>query len=137
MARKREYVLADPEKQADVINALVHDLEGLSLKNPWLITVKRLETPISDGQRKLWWVWMEILGDIIGYTKRDMNDAFFGWIDWLEDRSSITELDHEEMHQLMEEVQHAAASMGWHLPSSMDDYYMGLEAMTAERGKSY
>ncbi|MCB1504487.1 MAG: hypothetical protein KDJ47_05880 [Hyphomicrobiaceae bacterium] len=135
--RKREYIIADPAKRKNVMKALLHDVGQLPDNKPWVVTIKRLETPISDGQRKLWWVWMQILGDDMGDTKEGVYETIkHDLVSWMQGRG-ISDLSNEEMHALMEEVQMAASSLGWHLPSSMDDYYLGIESMQAERGKNF
>lgn len=133
--RRRQYPLANPAKREDVIAALVADLRALPDDKPFMVTLGNLEKPLSDGQRRLWWVWMQIMGDEMGDTKEGVYDSLkHDLVPEMAGRG-ISELSNEEMQYVMNVVQRAAAMMGWHLPSSMDDYYQGLEAMNASRGR--
>ncbi len=135
--RKREYVLSDPSLREDVISALVRDLQALPNDKPFVVSLSKLQTSISDGQRKLWWVWMQIIGDDIGDTKEGVYESLkHDLVSWMEGRG-ISDLSQDEMHALMEQVQMAASSIGCVLPSSMDAYYLGLEQMMAERGREF
>lgn len=135
--RSKSYIIDSPEARRHVMRALVHDLAELPKDRPFIVTVAPLERPISDGQRKLWWVWMEILGEAMGDTKQGVYESLkHDLVSWMEGRG-ISDLSSDEMHFLMDEVQRAAASMGWTLPSSMDAYYASLEQMEADRGKKF
>lgn len=137
MKREKAYVIDSPDKRRHVMRALVHDLAELPKDQAYIVTVAPLSKPISDGQRKLWWVWMEILGEAMGDTKQGVYESLkHDLVSWMEGRG-ISELSADEMHFLMDEVQRAAASMGWTLPSSMDAYYAGLEQMEADRGAKF
>lgn len=132
--KKREYALLDPGSRQDVIRAIAHDLGQLAPDKPWIVSVRRMQEPVSAGQMGLWWVWMGILGDCIGEPKDEAYATVKEHVEWLEGRG-VSDLSAEEMHKLMEEVQRTAAMMGWSLPSSIDAYYQGIATEDAERGR--
>lgn len=135
--RKKEYLFLDPKKRGGVEAALIHDLRNLPADRGYMVTLSRVQEPISEGQKKLWWVWMQIIGDVIGDTKGGVYESLkHDMIGWLEGRG-ITDISHEEMHYLMTQVQIAVSSIPIYLPSSMNDYYRSLEQLDAERGADY
>lgn len=133
--RKREYIIADPAKRKNVMKALLHDVGQLPDNKPWVVTVKRLQVPASDAQKGLWWIWMQILGDHIGYTKIGMYEVFKERRGCL-NGESINDVTQEQMHAAMEYVYWVGVELEVHLPSGLDDYYVGLESMQAERGRN-
>lgn len=133
MARSKIYILGN--QRDAVVAALNHDLRRLSRGKVYQVTLEALREPISDAQRKLWWVWMDILANEVGYLQKEgFYEDSFKDSEILQGRG-ITDLSKDEMTDLMTMTQHAMADFGYYLPSSHDEYYDGLEAELAARGR--
>jgi len=128
MPKSKEYVIRRHRDQA--LGVILRDLRRLPTNKDYIVTVRRLEEPISDGQRKLFWVWMGMLDEWInGYkTEKGKREVYEQYVvgDILEGRG-ISEISDMEMHETMTFIQQHFAANGFHLPSTMDDYYEHLD----------
>ena len=112
------------------------------------VTMKTLKTTRSLEQNHLYWMWVGIMADNIGYTKNQMHDALRG--DLLEPASypclrtnktkqrlrSTTELSVKDMTAYLEAVdQFAAEFFGIVLPRPDEQYAiaMGWERVNAKK----
>ena len=136
MPKNKQYVIRQHRDEA--VAVLLRDLRRLPKDKDYIVTVRRLEEPISDGQRKLFWHWMGLLDEWINgrRTTAGKDDIYDRYVvnGPLEGRG-ISEISDVEMHEVMTWLQTHFAENGFHLPSSMDDYYELLDQEQLSRSK--
>jgi hypothetical protein len=124
MQRRKQYVFRRHRDEA--IGLLVRDLRGLPTNRDYLVTLERMDEPVSDGQRKLFWKWMGIMGDDIGLDKEEFYDQYIKNGPILQGRG-ISEIGTDLMHETMTAIQQYCAAEGYILPSTLDEYYTALD----------
>jgi hypothetical protein len=124
MKRRKQYVFRRHRDEA--IGLLLHDLRVLPNNRDYIVTVERLDEPVSDGQRKLFWKWMGIMADDMGYEKKEFYEDVIKNGPILQGRG-ITEIGKDKMHETMTALQQYCAAEGYILPSTMDEYYAALD----------
>jgi len=131
---RKKYVLRG--RRDDVIGCLLHDLRCLPRDKEYVVTLERLAMPVSDAQRGLFWIWMEMLAADIGDTKEEIYERYVKNGPFL-NGLGISEISDEDMTEVMNHLQRYFAEWGYNLPSGHDDYYEMLESQQAQRGKTF
>lgn len=132
MAFRKEYILG--ARRDDVIGTVMHDIRRLPRTRRYKLTLEPLSEPVTDAQRGLWFIWMDILAKDIGYRtgaeiyEEVLKGMVLGGV-------GISKLDKDRMTDLMNWAQRFFAEWGYILPSSHDEYYQGLEQEQAVRGR--
>ena len=132
MAKRKKYILSG--RRDEVIALLLSDLRKLRRDKDFVVEVARLEMHVSDAQRGLFWIWMEICAADIGEDKVEFYEHYIKNSPVLNGRG-ISEISEEEMTGVMSALQRYLAEWGYYLPSGHDEYYEGLEHMQAEQSK--
>lgn len=68
--KEQRYLVNTPEK-AYQIACLVH---GLNTSREWEVIIKPYQKKRSDRQNGLYWIWIGIIADDLGYEKDDLHD---------------------------------------------------------------
>jgi len=107
------------------------------------ITMGKNKVKRSDSQNALYWMWITILGDEIGYTKKEMHDAMRAELLVMESYRDLQGNLHEclpstskmklgDFAQYLNAIERWGAEQGYILPRPEDQYY---EAMGYSREK--
>lgn len=99
-----------------------------------MVTLERLDEPVSDAQRGLFWIWMQIMADDIGYSKEEFYEDVIKNGPILQGRG-ISEIGTDHMHDLMTALQQYCAAEGYILPSSQDEWYEMLDNQQRNKGR--
>lgn len=126
--RTLTYPLRRVELRPGTLRLIERDIMALP-DHEYLVTVQKLEEAITDPQRALWWTWMTIMGEDLGYTRREMNDVLLSMVGG---PVSITELSKDDFSYILTAVYDACTEQGYHLPTSMDYYWAAMEADLAK-----
>ena len=128
--------------ESDKDKAIGH-INALNMDKPWQMECKPYKKNRSLSQNKLYFMWMKVIGDSIGYTSEEMHaimaDKFlttefveYGGNKIKRDKST-SRLNTKEFTEYLEKIDRwAAGEMGIVLPSPEDLIY---EAMGIRRGK--
>jgi len=91
------------------------------------IEIKRYRENRSLAQNRLYWLWLNIIGDELGYTPEEVHDSYKAM--FLTDKTkkiplvrSTTALDTKQFTVYVEMVKRHAGDLGIILPDSLDDY---------------
>jgi len=118
--------ITDEDSRKEVIDFI----STLNIEKPWSITIERQKKKRTLNQNALYWQWVTIIGNQLGYFKDDMHEllkddhmtpkiVMFGG----EEREvrSIKNLSTKEMSEYMDKVSlWANAEMGIFLPMPID-----------------
>lgn len=109
-------------------------------KHPWDIVIKRHQKQRTQKQNGLYWEWLTIIGNEIGYDKDDMHDLmrekFLPWHEvdvWGIKRKVLTSTSDPDFTTAMmtEYMNHidrfAATELGIRLPHPEDKHYEELQ----------
>jgi hypothetical protein len=119
----------------------INKIKSLNLDKPWSVDIKPYKKNRSLAQNKLYFMWMKIIGDEIGYTSEEihaiMADRFlttefveYGGNKIKRDKST-SKLNTKEFTEYLESIDRwAAGEMGIVLPSPED---LIFEAMGIRR----
>lgn len=131
------HVLRDEDSR---LRAIKH-IEALSLEKPWQVDIKLYRKNRSSAQNRLYWMWLTIVGDDLGYTKKEMHKVFakkflpldvtVAMGETVNDTKSTTDLNTKEFTEYLEEIDiFSSSELGIVLPHPADLYY---EAMSNNR----
>ena len=107
---------------------VIRHINALNTDKPWMIDIKLYKKNRSLAQNKLYFMWMKVIGDSIGYTSEEMHaimaDKFLTteFVEYGGDRikrdKSTSRLNTKEFTEYLEKIDRWAASeMGIALPS--------------------
>lgn len=116
----------------NVLANLMNDLGNLNPKMSWKVEVKEYRQKRSNNQNALYWKWLNILGDELGYTTEELHEAIKSKFLGKETRKTIfgeeyealkstTKLNTKDFSELMNKVEQLALMHDIRLPSP--DYY--------------
>lgn len=127
------------DEDADKIAELVRSLD---LSKPWSVEIKRRVKNRSHQQNALYWKWLSIIGDHLGYERDELHDYFrerFLAVDYLEilgeqvkrlTRTSGRDFTPAMMADYMDRIERLAAQeLGILLPHPEDDHYQTISGM--------
>lgn len=126
--------------EADKDKAQRH-IKALCMDKPWQMELKPYKKNRSLSQNKLYFMWMKVIGDEIGYTSEEMHaimaDKFLTteFVEYAGNKikrdKSTSRLNTKEFTEYLENIDRwSAGEMGIVLPSPSDLYY---EAMGIKR----
>ncbi len=91
------------------------------------IEIKKFINNRTLAQNRLYWLWLNIIGDELGYSADELHDSYKAM--FLTDRSkkiplvrSTTVLDTKQFTTYMELIRKQAVHLGITLPTDLDDY---------------
>lgn len=122
--KKQGDKLAFTEKQAVDINKYLDRIkEGTQIT----IEIKRVSKNRSLAQNRLYWLWMNIIADELGYSPDELHDSYKAL--FLTDRTmkiplvrSTTKLTDKQFITYLELIRINAGDLGIILPTNLDQY---------------
>jgi len=117
------------ENRAEVMPRIGEYLKNLNCEKPHNVTIGEEKETRRSRQNRLYWKWVSIIGDDIGYERKDMHDVLvydiLGMITKtihgkeVKSLASTHDLKVGEFSDYMERVNRFAANLGINLPSEL------------------
>lgn len=116
----------------DVLQRVYHTLAELNPAKEWDVEIKPHSKKRSNPANALYWKWLEIIGDDMGYTKDELHDEFASRFVGVVSKATISgkllavpastsALSTKDFAEYMDKVYAFAHSQGITLPTP--DYY--------------
>lgn len=117
--RKQRYVISSRD-QAARVGALVGALSVAG--RPWQVTIEPFVKRRTLPQNALYWQWLTIIGDAIGYDKDEMHDVF---------REKFLPVEYREVLGVMRKVLTSTSSEDF-TTAHMSEYMNHIERFAAQ-----
>lgn len=95
------------------------------------IEIKKIRKIRSLNQNALYWMWLEIISNDLGYDREELHDTFKAM--FLTDRSqkvplvrSTSKLNKIQFGLYLDKIERIAAGLGIRLPQPGEDYYANI-----------
>jgi hypothetical protein len=120
--------------------ATINFIKSLNLDKKWRITIEPYKANRSTAQNSLYWMWVTIIGEDIGYSREELHvvmaDKFLGYEEIkamgkeYQVLKSTKTLNAKEFTEYLNKIERQASELGVVLPHPDDLYY---EAMGIKR----
>ena len=117
------------ENKSKVVQRILEFLMALNCEKPKIVVIDERKESRRSCQNRLYWKWVSIIGDDIGYERKDMHDVLvydiLGMITKtihgkeVKSLASTHDLKVGEFSDYMERVNRFAANLGINLPSEL------------------
>ena len=115
----------------------VATIENLNMEKPWDVEIKEYKKNRSKSQNALYWKWLTIIGNDLGYSKDELHivfaDKFLEPIEVIalgvkaKGHPSTSSLNVDEFSEYLKTIERFAISeLGMRLPNRDDLYYESL-----------
>jgi hypothetical protein len=88
----KNFQVVNNEDRGRVINYL----KAINIEKPLSVSIKLYKPNRSDAQNRLYWKWLKIMGDDLGYTDKEMHDLmrdqFLGYTETVVMEKTIKQL---------------------------------------------
>lgn len=102
-----------------------------------VVTIKADKATRSDKQNRLYWEWVSLIGEELGYQKDEthalLRDKFLGYNEYkskkgedIRELRSTTKLNTTEFKDYLEQIDYLVADYGIVLPHPEDLYYAAM-----------
>ena len=129
----RVWVLTNPHQSGAIHKAIDEQPLDGSIR----ITMGKNKVKRSDSQNSLYWLWLTIIGDEIGYTKPEIHDALRAELLMPETYRDLQGATHEclpstskmklgEFAEYLNAIERWASAEGMILPHPEDVYYKAV-----------
>jgi hypothetical protein len=127
--------------KSEDIATVIKYLNVVNIEKPWSVDIKKYKPNRSLAANRLYWRWIQIISDDLGYTKDELHAVlavkFLGVVDIscmgenITQPVSTTSLKVKEMADYLTRIEvFASSELGIVLPNKDDEYY---EAMGIRR----
>jgi hypothetical protein len=126
-------------KDQHTLQNVINKLSSLNMDRPWWVEVTRCKNTRSIAQNKLFWMWLKIWGDDLGYSKDEMYDVVVSRLWPLHDEERLSyngqevarqrrtsQLTTKDFTALLDNIDREAANTGTVLPKPEDIYYEAM-----------
>jgi hypothetical protein len=118
---------------------LINVINQIPLDGKMKVEIKKVTSKRSDAQNKLYWMWVGILADELGYTKIEMHESLVQSLlapvvkeihgKMITIWPSTTSLKVGEFAEFLNDIDvFSITDLGITLPKPMDEYHMAMGA---------
>ena len=119
-----------------VFKRLIEHIKGLDFDKKWKVSITQYKSTRSLEQNALYWKWVGIIGDELGYTQDELHEVlaenylepiFFEFEgETRKRRKSTTKLNVSEFTEYLKHIEIFAAELNIILPKPEDQYYLAM-----------